>query len=203
VAVPQAGSTPKPLLIATHGAGDTPAWQCQLWQQLIGARGFVLCPAGVPFSRSRNSGYFYRNHHLLEREVLAAVKALRTAYAGRVDTEAAVYTGYSQGATMGALMVVNHAAEFSRLVLIEGGHHEWNVTVAKKYKRGGGQRVLFACGVRYCKRGADKSAGYLDTAGVPARVEYVEGAGHIYDGPVAERVLASFEWLVEGDPRWD
>ena len=165
-------------------------------------RGFVLCPAGVPFSRSPGSGWFFRNHFELEREVLAAVAALRRAYAGRVDPGPAVYTGYSQGATMGALMVVKHAATFSRLILIEGGNREWNVAIAKKYKRAGGERVLFACGVRYCKRGADKSAEYLQAGGVAARVEYAEGAGHIYDGPVAERVLAAFAWLVEGDPRW-
>lgn len=200
--LPRDSSRPRPVLVAAHGAGDGPRWQCELWRQLLAARGFVLCPAGVPFGKEPDTGYFFRNHHELEREVMAAVAALRAAYGEAVDPGPMVYTGYSQGATMGALMLVDHGDTFERLVLIEGGYGEWNVSIAKEYGSGGGRRVLFACGIRTCRNKAQRSAAALERAGLEARVEYAEGAGHTYGGPVAEKVFGALDWVLEGDPRW-
>ncbi|HLV21841.1 MAG TPA: hypothetical protein VKZ49_13195 [Polyangiaceae bacterium] len=195
------GVAPKPVLIAAHGAGDGPRFQCELWRLIVAGRGFVLCPAGVPLDRD-SGGYFFRNHHELEREVLAALAALQAELGDRVASGPVVYTGYSQGATMGALMLVGHADVFSRVALIEGGERQWNVPIARKFARAGGQRVLFACGRRSCFTGAQRSADWLEQAGIAARVEHAAGAGHTYGGAVAERVAASFDWLVEGDERW-
>jgi poly(3-hydroxybutyrate) depolymerase len=203
VFVPADRGRPQPLLVAAHGAGDTPHWQCEVWQRLTREAAFILCPRGVPFSDHPDTGYFFRNHHEVEKEVLAGIDAVRAEFRERVDAGAVIYTGYSQGATMGALMAVSHADVFQRLILVEGGSREWNVPIAKRFAKRGGARVLFACGVRHCKQGADRSAEYLNRGGVPARVEYAAGAGHIYDGAVAARVAAALPWLVEGDARWE
>jgi hypothetical protein len=112
----------------------------------------------VPFGKSPEEGFFFRNHHELEREVLAAVDALRQAFSGSLDPGPLVYTGYSQGATMGALMLVGHGETFPRIALVEGGYSEWNVSIGKKFEASGGQRVLFACGGSGCKTKADASA---------------------------------------------
>ncbi|HMJ14151.1 MAG TPA: hypothetical protein VK524_22200, partial [Polyangiaceae bacterium] len=177
----------RPVLIATHGAGDGPEWQCETWQGIVRGRGFILCPRGVRLTADPKvtSGYFYRNHLELEREVLAAVEALERAYAREVDASAVVYTGYSQGATMGVLMLIQHAALFPRLILVEGGHQDWSPRMAKQYKEKGGLRVLLACGGAHCNNNARRSAKWLDAEGVVARAEYVVGAGHTYGGPVA------------------
>jgi predicted esterase len=202
VALPADWSRPRPALVAAHGAGDGARWQCEMWRHLLAARGFVLCPAGVPFGKDPEAGAFFRNHHELEREVLAALEALREAYGDALAPGPLVYTGYSQGATMGALMLVNHGDVFDRLVLVEGGYGEWNVSIAKRYGASGGQRVLFACGIRTCDTKARRSADALRRAGLDARVEYAEGAGHTYGGPVAEKVLMALDWVLEDDPRW-
>lgn len=202
VALPADLSRPRPALVAAHGAGDGARWQCEMWRHLLAARGFVLCPAGVPFGKDPDAGAFFRNHHELEREVMAALAALREVYGDALAPGPLVYAGYSQGATMGALMLVNHGDTFDRLVLIEGGYSEWNVSIAKKYGASGGQRVLFACGIRTCDAKARRSADALRRAGLDARVEYAAGAGHTYGGAVAERVFGALDWVLEADPRW-
>jgi pimeloyl-ACP methyl ester carboxylesterase len=114
----------KPLLVAAHGAGDAPDWQCGHWASITAGRFVVLCPRGLPLGRD-SGGYYFPDHFALEREVLAAVDALKRALGPRLLDEGGVYTGYSQGATMGALMVVNHGRRFPHLMLIEGGSGDW------------------------------------------------------------------------------
>ncbi len=194
---------PRPVLIASHGAGDGPRWQCEVWSAIVAGRGFVLCPRGVPLGNAGDdSGFFFRDHHYLGRLVTAALGALRSRHGALVDPGPAVYTGYSQGASMGALFANHHPELFSRMVLIEGGHREWDVATARAYRRGGGERVLFVCGGRYCANSARKAARWLERAELEVRVEHVEGGGHTYGGSVAERLAATFDWVVAGDPRW-
>jgi hypothetical protein len=201
--LPTDRSGPRPVLIAAHGAGDGPRWQCEVWSSIVAGRGFILCPRGVPLETGVDEpGHFFRDHHYLGRLVTAALKALRERHGGLVDSGPVVYTGYSQGATMGALYANRRPEIFPRMVLIEGGHSEWDVATARAFRRGGGARVLFACGGRYCANNARKSQRWLERAGVQARVEHIEGGGHTYGGSVAQRVAEVFDWVVEGDPRW-
>ncbi|HEY6555954.1 MAG TPA: hypothetical protein VI072_01720, partial [Polyangiaceae bacterium] len=203
--LPDRLDAPRPVLIATHGAGDGPEWQCETWQSIVRGRGFILCPRGVRLNADPGvpSGYFYRNHLTLEREVLAAVAALKHAYPREADTSAIVYTGYSQGATMGVLMLIDHAAQFPRLILVEGGNGDFSQRVAQRYKEKGGVRVLLACGTAHCNGRAQRAAQALNAEAVEARLEHVPGAGHTYGGAVAERVAKTFDWVVADDPRWN
>lgn len=191
----------EPLVVATHGAGGGPEWQCRAWRSFIGERGVVLCPAGRRMGGAYE-GYYYPNHHVLERIVLAALAALKARHGERVDTRDSVYSGYSQGATMGSHMIVDHAETFTRLVLIEGGFSEWNVSRGIMFKKHGGQRVLFACGTRRCQRAAARSAEWLSQAGLRTRVVTDPTAGHTYGGAVGGLVNEAFGWVVQGDNRW-
>jgi predicted esterase len=131
--------------------------------------------------------------------------ALRERYHAHLDASQVVYTGFSQGAIHGSQVIVSNPDVFPRAALVEGGNgffNEWSMHAAKKYKAGGGQRVLFACGSPACVRTAERCAGYLKKAGVEARVVHAEGAGHSYGPPMDEELRTSFEWLVAGDPRW-
>jgi predicted esterase len=202
------GSTRAPVIVATHGAGDRAEWHCELWRAIVGERAFVLCPRGrrvdnrVPHA---DASYYYPDHHALEREVLAALAALRERYGEHVDTSRAVYTGFSQGAIQGALVLVLNPEVFPRAALVEGGHggyREWSRYAARKYGDGGGKRILFACGGPRCVTSASTSARYLEKAGVAARVVHAEGAGHSYGGAMQAELERSFAWLVEDDPRW-
>ncbi len=191
-----------PVVVAAHGAGDGPRYQCAFWRELLGERAIVLCPTGLPLGKSDEDGHYYKDHLELEREVLAAVSALRTEFADEIAPGPFVYVAYSQGATMGSLMLPPHGDVFQRLVLIEGGFEQWNVPIAKRFREAGGKRVLFACGTKGCNRGAERSAEWMKQAGLDARVEYVPGGGHTYGGAVGERMLSSLDWVLSGDPRF-
>jgi predicted esterase len=186
----------RPLLVATHGAGGDPEWPCQTWAERVHARRVVLCLRGKALSQREGSGFYYPDHHALGRELLAALDALKTAHAARVSEEPALYVAYSQGASMGALFLVDHGKTFPSLILTEGGHREWSAGSARRFKESGGRRVLFVCGGKGCRDAASVSARLLEKAGVAARVEHVPRGGHTDAGAVGKRLDATFEWAL-------
>jgi predicted esterase len=192
----------EPLLVAVHGAGDGPEWECPLWRDLLGQRGIILCPRGRALG-GRYGGHYHPDHHALAALLEASLEALEQAFGERVDLERAVYAAYSQGATMGALALVEQGASFPRLVLVEGGSGQWNVPRGLAFRKSGGERVLFACGTAGCSRAAERSATWLRKAELDVQVVNAPGAGHTYGGAVAEAVAGALDWLLAGDPRWE
>jgi dienelactone hydrolase len=192
----------EPLLLAAHGAGDNAEAQCRTWREIIGPCGMILCPRGTPIGPGESRGYYYKNHLELESEVLGSLKALAGEYGGRVDLEHVVYAAYSQGASMGALMLKNHGDIFSRLVLVEGGDAQWSLETGHDFRRTGGERILFVCGTSSCGRNAKRAVIQLSQAGLTARLIEVPGGGHAYWGPVASALEQAWPWVVQGDPRW-
>jgi predicted esterase len=209
VSVPRGTSGRRPLLVAAHGAWDRPEPHCHLWRRVTNARAFVLCPRGQRTNRHtprEHAAYFYPDHFALAREVLAAVDALSARYPQELDPSAAVWAGFSQGAIHGALVVALHPSLFPRAALVEGGNgffDEWSPFAARKYARGGGERVLFGCGSPYCVRTAERCAEYLKANEVETLVAHAHGAGHSYGTAMEHQLREHFDWLVAGDSRWD
>lgn len=187
-----------PVVVAAHGAGGNPEWQCQHWASIVRARALVLCPRGRRISlRAADDGaYYYPNHLELEREVVSMLSAARQQLGSWLASGPGIYTGFSQGATMGALMIVEHAERFPFLLLIEGATSEFSPRSAKRFAAGGGKRVAFVCGGRHCAAGAERMAQVLRRAGLEARAEYVPHGGHTDDGAVGERAREVFEELL-------
>ncbi len=195
----------EPVLVATHGAGGAPEHHCEAWRELLGDNGIVVCPRGklINVNTGPAGGYYYPDHRSLEREVMAVVASFEASYQKRVRGKDYVYFGYSQGATMGALMLPEHAALFTRLMLIEGGFQQWDLKSAQRFRANGGQRVAFVCGTRSCRQGAERSAFVLERAKLAVTTRYAAGAGHTYGGSVYDQVAKAFAWLVESDERWN
>jgi predicted esterase len=192
----------EPLVLAAHGAGDSAQSQCEVWREVIGTCGAILCITGTPIGPGEDNGYFFRNHIELEKEVLAAVAALQAEFAEQIATTGGTYVSYSQGGTMGALMLGGHGALFSSLVLVEGGASDWTQRRAKQFTQTGGTRVLFVCGTAGCNRAAERSTRALANSDLTVRHLDVPGGGHAYWGSVAQAVAQIWPWVVEGDPRW-
>jgi hypothetical protein len=205
VSVPLGATSRRPVVVATHGLWDLPEGLCDNWRWIVGDRAWVLCPRGEP--RPPGKTFHYRSGPALAREIDAGVEALDRRYPGYVDTGPRMYAGFSLGAILGAWIIVHDPAHYPRAVLTEGGEDKFPADTANAYARGGGQRVLFACGLKGRVEGATYAAHRLARAGVPARVVLgkLPATGqfiHWYNGPVAQETKAQLDWLFEGDSRW-
>lgn len=205
VSLPLGATSPRPVVITAHGNYDRPEWQCDVWRGVAGGGVFILCPRGVPRPDSPgpdDTRYTYSNNEALEREIRAGLNALRARFPEHVDKGPILYTGFSLGAIMGVSIVARDPALFPRAVLVEGGHDKWTPATVAAYTKGGGQRVLFACGQAGCEAAAKPRAALLEKAGAAARIVHGKGVGHSYDGAVAREVKAALPWVTEGDPRF-
>jgi predicted esterase len=184
-------------VVAAHGAGGAPEWDCEYWNRLVGDRAFVLCPRGTAMGQG---SFYYKQHYALGAEVAAAAAAARRRFP-RILPASGVYAGFSQGASMGALMVSSYADQFPYVVLIEG-FTQWNVPLGRAFAKRGGQALLFVCGTRECATKAEASTQALQRAAVRARTEHAVGAGHTASGAVRDRVVQQLPWLLADDPAW-
>jgi hypothetical protein len=201
-----------PLAVVMHGAGGRPEPHCERWRRLLRERAILLCPRGTPWGHvppgEEPVGYFFRDHRALGREVVAAIGAAKEALGRRLDADRALYAGFSQGATMGALFLHELARDpgaartFGRVALVEGGAGEWNVALSRRLKAAGVERVLLACGQRSCARAARDSERWMREGGLDVRFENAPGAGHTWGGAVGDGVASALPWLLEGDPRF-
>jgi hypothetical protein len=204
ISVPLGATSSRPVVVATHGMWDPPEGLCDDQRWIFGDRAWVVCPRGKPMPDGTSR---YESADALAREIDADLGALAARYPGYVDDRAMLYTGFSLGAILGVSVVARQPARFPRAVLIEGGEDRWTPALAEQYARGGGSRVLFACGLRSRVAGATRAAKLLVRAGVDAHVVLAKlpDAGqfiHWYNGPVADETRAEEPWLLEGDPRW-
>jgi predicted esterase len=209
---PGRGDARFPLAVVMHGAGGHPFPHCEQWRRLLRERAYLVCPRGTPWGHvppgQEADGYFFREHRSLGREVVAAIDAASSALAPRLDPARAMYVGFSQGATMGALFLHELARDparkdtFGRVALVEGGSAEWNVALSRQVHEHGVERLLLVCGQRSCSKDGEKSVGWMRKGGLDARFEDAPGAGHTWGGGVGERVVAALPWLVGGDARF-
>lgn len=193
---------PHPLVVAAHGAGGMPEWECDYWRRLTQGRTFLVCLRGERTNNLRPSGYYYRTHLALEEEFVAAMAAFARRFP-EAPRGAALYAGFSQGAIMGAPMIVDHGDEFPYLALLEGGYEYWSSANARRFARTGGKRVLFVCGTQWCAEKSKIPAAWLRQANVEVRIEYAPGAGHTPSGEVMNHTRDALPWLTKGDPVWE
>ncbi len=185
-----------PLLVSTHGAGGGPVWHCDFWSRVVTDRAFVLCLQGKAMGTYEDA-YYYPDHHQQRSMLARALDALDQRHAARLQPAGNTFVGYSQGATMGSLMIHDFGQRFTRLLLIEGGFQYWSVRAAQRFAAAGGQRVLFVCGTSGCQNSAKQAARWLLRADVQARVEYARGAGHTPAGSVGDLAQQGLPWLLE------
>jgi hypothetical protein len=201
ISIPLAATSPKPIVIATHGLWDPPEGLCDNWRWIMRDRAWVLCPRGKTMP---DKTWRYESSQKLLDEIDAGVRALSARFPGYVDDRAMMYTGFSHGAIVGVGVVAREPARFPYAIFTEGGEDLWTLDRVRKYQKGGGKRVLFACGLRGRVPGAESIA---KMNGVPAHVVLgkLPDSGqfvHWYNGPVADEERKQLDWMFEGDERW-
>ena len=195
VSFPSLEATLSPVVFVAHGAGDHPVPQCQLWRYLLGDRGVAVCLSGKR-TDVRTEPRYFPEHRTLEKILVATLKAFRAAYPELADPENTLYAGYSQGATMGSLVIHSHAADFPRVALVEGGYGGWTLARATAFAKNGGRRVLFMCGTRPCADQARASAKLLESANVETKIVQNLAAGHGYGPALVEPLKDAVPWLL-------
>lgn len=189
------GEMNAPLVVAAHGAGGSPEWQCEWLQALAGSTSLALaCLRGKPMLPYAGA-FYYPEHHTLGRMFKQTVQALQPVLQERGST-LHTYVGYSQGATMGALMLHEVQVAPRGLLLVEGGYEGWTDKRCRAFRERGGQRVYFACGTNTCATNAKLVVKRLEDAGVEAQYGWAQGAGHTPGGAVGELARRGLQWLL-------
>lgn len=138
----------------------------------------------------------------VEREIDAAVAAVRKIFPKHIASGPALYIGFSRGAFLGASLIAKTPSKYPRAILIEGGQSSWTDANALAYAKGGGKRVLFACGQPSCVAETEPAVQLLARANVTTRRVHGEGEGHGYKGPVKEQIRQALPWVLEGETTW-
>ncbi len=176
VTPPVGATTPRPLVLGVHGAGDRPEWSCGGWRLASQVSAFVACPRG---SRHGEDRFAWASSRQLSERVEAAVARTRERFGAYVASGPLIYAGFSQGATLAEPLLREHAARFPIAILAEGGYQMANSKgFARAYREGGGRRVVLVCGTPACFRSARSALKLLSSAGLETLVVGDEKAGH-------------------------
>jgi predicted esterase len=169
---------------------------------LLGLEGDVAPEADPNAGPVVQSGFRPTEVPEVEREIDAAIAALRKTIPKHVASGPAVYAGFSRGAFLGATLIAKNPAKYPRAIMIEGGQSAWTDASAAQYAKGGGKRVLFACGQPSCVAESAPASQLLGRMRVTTRIVHGEGEGHGYDGPVMDELRTALPWVIEGDTAW-
>lgn len=150
----------------------------------------------------RQVGFYEPDAGRLEKEIDAALAALEKKWGPHVASRDVLYAGFSRGAFLGAQLAPKRVDRFKRVVLVEGGHSPWTTETAALFAKGGGARVLFACGRQECVDDALGAAAVLAKQKVETKTVFGEGEGHDYKKQVKAELRRSLDWVTEGDPLW-
>jgi predicted esterase len=169
---------------------------------LLGLQGDTAPEADPNSGAVVQSGFRPTEVPEVEREIDAAIAAARKIFPKYIASGPALYVGFSRGAFLGASLVAKNPAKYPRAIMIEGGQSSWTDAVAATYAKGGGKRVLFACGQPACVSESEPASQLLVRAKVATRIVHGEGEGHNYKGPVKEQIRAALTWVTEDDAVW-
>lgn len=227
IVVPVGVTKPVPVVVAVIGIGDTPEEQCAVWRELVGRRAFVLCPRGLPHwvlpgvpeekddetgeeaepapdldVKPVQNGFYQPDAARLDKELTAALAALKAKFPQYVAEQEIVFAGFSRGAFLGPQLASKKPERFKRLVLIEGGHSPWTEEAANAFAKGGGKKVLFACGQQSCVDDALTASATLGRRKIDTKTVLGQGEGHNYKKQVKDELKKQIDWVVDGDPAW-
>lgn len=199
VRLPLGATEPRPLVIALHGAEDHPEPTCKTWGRIAGPRPFILCPRGEPSASGR---YGWSSPAAVERELRAALRALKQRYGAHVSPGSVVLAAFSAGVRPALEIARQEATFFQRLVLVSPESESWSAGRAGAYAKSGGQKVVFAVSEAASRRASDAYLVFARGAGLGTKMVDVGERGVVFDEAVERAIAPEFAWLVADDPRY-
>lgn len=169
---------------------------------IFGLQGDEAAEADPNSGEVVQSGFRPTDVPAVEKEIDAAIAAVRKVFPKHVAPGPVLYTGFSRGAFLGASIIAKSPSKFPRAILIEGGQSAWTDQTAAAFTKNGGKRVLFACGQPSCVAEAEPASQLLARANGATKIVHGEGEGHGYKRQVRDQIRAALDWVTDGEPAW-
>jgi pimeloyl-ACP methyl ester carboxylesterase len=198
VAVPLGATTPRPIVVVLHGERDRAEWQCGSFRGVLGARAFVLCPAG---QAADGGSYGWGSFDETAAELRAALKALKARYGAHVAKGSITLVGYGVGADHAVDLARQEPSFFARVALVSGDPARFSPSASKIFAERGGKRALFFCTSAECERRGAERAVQLQRSGAQAKAVRAD-VGPYLDQRFTDALKGEMEWLFEGDSRF-
>jgi len=198
VAVPLGATSARPIVVVLHGQNDNAEWQCGSFRGVLGARPFVLCPAGQAASGGQQG---WGSVEDTAAELRAALAALKARYGAHVAKGSIALVCYGEGATFAAELSRQEPSFFSRVALVNGDPTAFSPTASKIFAERGGKRVLFFCTNQPCDDRGVERAVLLQRGGVQSK-SVLRDVGPYLDQRFTDALKGELPWLLEGDARF-
>lgn len=169
--------------VVLHGNFDRPEWQCDMWNNVAGFYGWILCPRGIPSPGALPSEdrWTYRGSRVVSREIDASLAALKTAYPGQVKNNAdAILVGFSLGASLAPNIIIKNPGFYSYLYIIEGGAGKLTNARIAALKRAGIKGIGMAMSTASNRKAAKSAIKRIRKHSLRAVYVNMSGAGHNY-----------------------
>ena len=200
VTPPLGAEDPRPIIVGVHGLGDRGDWACGGWRLASSNYAFVVCPQG----KSLGGGlHAWESPEAVRRRIELAVSAVRKRFGAYVAEGPMIYAGFSQGANRAEATLLNEAHLFPVAILVEGAYRILqSPSFARKFRAGGGQRIVIACGGGPCFDSAKAEKVQLERAGLEVIVTGDTHAGHSLNKQMQNALQRVWPDVVRGLPGW-
>jgi hypothetical protein len=150
IAKPIGATTPRPIIVGVHGAGDRADWSCTEWAATTQGQAWVVCPRGVP---SQWDGFHsWGSAEMIASRAEMVLAHVREKYAPYLANGPMTYGGWSQGATLASSVIASRPGVYGTAILVEAGYTplDENVVV-HDLLAGGVTKVVVSCSSMKCR----------------------------------------------------
>lgn len=150
IAKPLGATSPRPVIVGVHGAGDRADWSCTEWAATTGGRAWVVCPRGVP---SQWAGFHsWGSAEQIASRAELALAHVRDHYAPYVFGAPLTYGGWSQGATLASNVIASRPGEYGTAIMVEAGYTPLDENaVVRNLVTGGVTKLVVSCSSMQCR----------------------------------------------------
>jgi len=201
ISIPLGAREARPIVVALHGAGDRPEWECGSWRGITSAYPILICPRG----HGPETALGWRSPEDTRARIERAVAAAKRMLPGWVrDDVPRVLVGFSMGAVHAASVAAREPMLYRRVTLTESGFApESSMAFGRPWATGGGERLALLCTTPGCVAPYRAAAANVARHHVPARVNVVGTHSHGMFEEVVRSMRRDWPWLVAGAPGWE
>jgi hypothetical protein len=181
---PVGATTPRPIVVGVHGAGDKAEWSCAEWRATTRGEAWVVCPVGVP---SKWPGVeAWGSAEQIASRADAGVTFVREQFGPYVANGPMIYGGFSQGATLASSAIASRPGQYGTAILVEAGYTPLDENaVMRDLVAGRVTRLVVSCSSMQC-RGLSARLERVRTKAVTMWTNDVGLRGHYFDQPVSD-----------------